>query len=187
LNIVVGITGASGAIYGIRLLEILSEKKHKIDLVVSPWAKKTIQFETDYSLEEVLSLADTVHDYHDLAASIASGSHRVDATVIAPCSMKSLAAIAHGYADNLISRAADVALKEKRKLILVPRETPLNLIHLENMRLAVAAGAVLLPPMPSFYHRPESIDDIVNQTVGKILDMLDIPHELFRRWGEGNE
>lgn len=187
MKIVVGITGASGAIYGIRLLEILSQKKHRIDLIVSPWAERTIHIETNYPLAKVVALADNVYRFEDLAAPVASGSHRVDATVIAPCSMKTLAAIAHGYTDNLIGRVADVALKEKRKLILIPRETPLNLIHLENMRLTAAAGAVLLPPMPSFYHNPQSIDDLIDQTVGKVLDLLDIPHELFQRWGEENE
>jgi 4-hydroxy-3-polyprenylbenzoate decarboxylase len=182
MRLVVGITGATGAIYGIRLLEVLTKMGHQTELVISSWGKKTIELETRYSLPQVISLADTYHENHNLAASIASGSYKVDGTVIAPCSMKTLASIARGYSENLISRAGDVALKERRKLILVPRETPLNLIHLENMRLAAMAGAILLPPVPSFYQRPKTLDDIINQTVGKILDSLNIPHELYRRW-----
>ncbi|WP_366922526.1 UbiX family flavin prenyltransferase [Metallumcola ferriviriculae] len=186
MKIVLGITGASGAMYGIRLLEVLQQKGHDIELIISPWAEKTIHFETDYTLADIRPLAAKVYNFDNLAAAVSSGSYHVDATVIAPCSMKTLAAIAHGYTDNLISRTADVALKEKRKLILVPRETPLNVIHLENMKIIAAAGGILLPPMPSFYHMPKTIDDIINQTIGKILDCLNISHNLFDRWGETN-
>lgn len=183
MNIVIGITGATGAIYGIRLLEVLRTLGHHTELIISPWAEKTIEIETTWSLKDVKSLSDVVHDYHNMAASVSSGSYPIDAMVISPCSMKTLASIAHGYCDNLISRAGDVALKERRKLILMTRETPLNLIHLENMRMASMAGAILLPPMPSFYHQPKSVEAIIDQTVGKVLDMLCISHQLFKRWG----
>lgn len=182
MKIVVGITGATGAIYGIRLLEELCKTEHHVSLILSPWAEKTIALETSYSVAAVAALADAVYDNEDLAAPLASGSHRTGATVIAPCSMKTLAAVAHGFGENLICRAADVALKERRPLVLVPRETPLTQIHLENMSKASACGAVLLPPMPAFYHKPQTIDDLINQTVGKILDVLDIPCALYQRW-----
>ncbi|MFZ5945825.1 MAG: UbiX family flavin prenyltransferase [Bacillota bacterium] len=183
-RIVVCLTGASGVIYGIRLLEFLSKENFETHLVISPWAEKNISIETNYTLEEISTLANRVHDYKDLSAPIASGSFPLYATVIVPCSMKTLSSIAHGYTDNLINRAADIALKERRKLVIVPRETPLNYIHLDNMLKLTVAGAAILPPMPSFYHMPKTIDDIINQTVGKVLDILDIPHDLFQRWGE---
>ncbi|MCF8010278.1 MAG: UbiX family flavin prenyltransferase [Clostridiales bacterium] len=182
MKILIGISGASGAIYGIRLLQVLQEAGHHTELIVSPWAEKIIAQETDYTPEKVKTLASAVHDYHDMSAPPASGSNKLDAAAIVPCSMKTLASIAHGYVDNLMGRTADVMLKERKKIIIVPRETPLNLIHIENMRHLLLAGAVLLPPMPSFYHYPENIDDIINHTVGKILDVLNIEHELFLRW-----
>lgn len=184
MNIVIGMTGASGSIYGVRLLEFLKkdEERHRVFLIISNWAQKTMELETGYTAAEVARLADECFDNGNLAAPVASGSFPVDAVVIVPCSMKTLAAVAQGLADSLIARTADVALKERRRLILVPRETPLNLIHLENMTRVTQAGAVLLPPMPAFYHRPRSVDDLVNQTVGKILDLLGLSHRLYEPW-----
>ncbi len=182
-HIIVAITGASGAVYGIRLLEALQATEGiETHLVLSSWAERTIGIETTYSVEEVRALADHLYDYHDLAARISSGSFRTHGMVIAPCSMKSVASITCGYSENLISRAADVMIKEHRTLVLVPRETPLNVIHLENMTKLAQLGVVMLPPVPGFYARPKSIDDIVNHTVGKILDQLGIEHSLFTRW-----
>jgi 4-hydroxy-3-polyprenylbenzoate decarboxylase len=144
--------------------------------------RKVIKLETGFHVEEIEALADFVHDNRDIGAPIASGSFLTAGMVVAPCSMKSLSAIAHSYNENLLVRSADVVLKEGRKLVLVPRETPLHIGHLRLMIQAAETGAVILPPMPSFYHQPETIDDIVNQTVGKVLDQFDIEHDLFRRW-----
>jgi len=182
--LIVGMTGATGAIYGIRLLQVLREKSVKVHLVISPWAEKTISAETDYSLDEIKKLATKCYPVDDLSAPISSGSFPVEGMVIIPCSMKTLAAIAHGLSTNLIVRAADVTLKEKRKLILLPRESPLNLIHLRNMTTAAEAGAIILPPMPAFYFQPKSIADLIDHTVGKVLDFLGVEHHLFPRWGQ---
>ena len=185
-DIVVAITGASGVIYGIRLLEALREQDGcRIHFIVSSWAEKTIGIETSYSMSDILRLADISYDYDDLTSAIASGSFRTDAMVIAPCSMKTIGAIANGFSDNLITRSADVMIKEKRKLILVPRETPLSIIHLENMLKLAHVGSVILPPVPGFYAHPKTIEDVIDHTVGKILDQLDLDHRLFRRWKEG--
>ena len=182
-HIIIAITGASGAIYGIRLLEALQAAEDiETHLILSSWAERTIGIETTYTVAEVRALADNLYDYHDLVARISSGSFRSYGMVIAPCSMKSVSSIACGYSENLISRAADVMIKEHRKLVLVPRETPLNVIHLENMTKLARLGVVMLPPVPGFYAHPESIDDIVDHTVGKILDQLGIEHSLFTRW-----
>lgn len=178
-----GITGATGIQYGIRLLEVLQKTPHKTHLIISPWGGKNIKIETNYKLEEVIQMADYFHDYKNLAANISSGSFPIDGMVVVPCSMKSLSAMSTGFTDNLLNRAVDVSLKEKRKLVLVPRETPLHEIHLENMLKLSRAGAILLPPMPAFYHNPQSIQAIVDQTVGKILDQFGIEHQLFQRWG----
>jgi polyprenyl P-hydroxybenzoate/phenylacrylic acid decarboxylase-like protein len=151
-------------------------------LVLSVAARRTIELETETKVVEVEALADVIHDPDDLAASISSGSFLTAGMVVAPCSMRTLAAIAHGLADNLLTRAADVTLKERRPLVLVTRETPLSLIHLRNMVAVTEAGAIVLPPTPGFYHRPRSIDDLVDQTTGKVLDQLGIDHDLFRRW-----
>lgn len=183
MKIAVGITGASGVIYGIRLLEALKETEHHIALILSEWGSKTIALETDYSEADVRSLADVVYDSRDMAAAVSSGSYGTDATVIAPCSMKTLAGVANGFSDNLIVRIADVALKERRPLILMVRETPLTLIHLRNMTAVTEAGGIILPPMPGFYHKPQTIDDVINQSVGKVFDLLRIPHTLYQRWG----
>jgi flavin prenyltransferase len=181
-KIVIGFSGASGIIYGIRLLEILHSINIQTYLIISEWAKKNIEIETDKTLEYVKSLSSINYDNFKLDASVSSGSFLHDGMVIVPCSMKSLSSIANGYDDTLISRAASVTLKESRKLILVPRETPLSRIHLENMIKLQDAGAIILPAMPGFYHRPSTIDEIVDHLVGKILDQLKIKHDLFSRW-----
>ena len=181
-KIVIGFSGASGIIYGIRLLEVLHSINIQTYLIISEWAKKNIVIETPKTLEYVKSLSSVNYDNSKLDASVSSGSFLHDGMVIVPCSMKSLSSIANGYDDTLISRAASVTLKESRKLILVPRETPLSRIHLENMIKVQEAGAIILPAMPGFYHNPSSIDQIVDHLVGKILDQLKIKHELFRRW-----
>ena len=183
-DIVVAITGATGVIYGIKLLEVLKGIDHvQTHLVISDWGLKVVELETDYRPDEVAALADFHHGFKELSAPIASGSFQADAMVIVPCSMKTLSAVAHGFADNLIARAADVMLKERRPLILVPRETPLNRIHLDNMTLIDKAGGVIMPAMPSFYHRPATLDDIVLQFTARIADMLELPHQLTKRWG----
>jgi 4-hydroxy-3-polyprenylbenzoate decarboxylase len=183
-RIIIGITGGSGVIYGIRLLEVLKEVGDGLEthLIISPAGAVTIKAETDYGPKEVEKLATKVYRFSDIAAPLASGSFRFESMVVIPCSMHTLGAIASGLADNLLVRAAEVALKEKHRLILVPRETPLTLIHLENMVKAAQAGAIVVPAMPAFYERPKSIDDIVNHLVGKTLDLLGIENELFKRW-----
>jgi 4-hydroxy-3-polyprenylbenzoate decarboxylase len=181
-RIVIGFSGASGIIYGIRLLEVLHSINIQTFLIVSEWAKKNIEIETDKTLEYVKSLSSINYDNFKLDASVSSGSFLHDGMVIVPCSMKSLSSIANGYDDTLISRAASVTLKESRKLILVPRETPLSRIHLENMLKLQDAGAIILPAMPGFYHKPSTINEIVDHLVGKILDQLGIKHDLFTRW-----
>ncbi len=181
-KIVIGFSGASGIIYGIRLLEILHSINIQTYLIISEWAKKNIEIETDKTLEYVKSLSSVNYDNFKLDASVSSGSFLHDGMVIVPCSMKSLSSIANGYDDTLISRAASVTLKESRKLIIVPRETPLSRIHLENMIKLQVAGAIILPAMPGFYHNPSTIDEIIDHLVGKILDQLNIEHDLFKRW-----
>jgi len=187
VRIVVGLAGSSSPIYGIRTLETLKAAGVETHLVISDGARRTLPIEARRSVEDVEALASVVYDNHDLAAAISSGSFRTDGMVVAPCSMKTLAAIAHSYSDDLLVRAADVCLKERRKLVLVPRETPLHLGHLRNMTRATEIGAIILPPMPAFYHQPKTIDDIINQTVGKILDQFGVEHDLFRRWAGSPE
>lgn len=183
-RLVVAISGATGAIYGIRLLEALQlQQNYEVHLVISPWAEKTIAIETKYSPSQVKKMAAYYHDYRNQGAPIASGSFGVDGMVIIPCSMKTLAGIAHGYADNLIGRAADVMLKDRRRLILVPRETPLNEIHLENMLKLSRAGSIMAPPMPAYYNLPTSLEEIINHHISRILDLLQIENHLSRRWG----
>jgi len=182
-RLVVGVSGSSGVIFGIRLLEVLKTVPDvETHLVLSKGATVTIGLETDRTVQEVTALADVVYDHGNLAAAISSGSYPVCGMVVVPCSMKSLAQIALSLGDNLLSRAADVALKERRKLVIVPRETPLHLGHLRHMVALAEMGAVILPPAPSFYHRPRTIMDVVDQTVGKVLDQFAIPHTLFTRW-----
>jgi 4-hydroxy-3-polyprenylbenzoate decarboxylase len=181
-KIVVGFSGASGIIYGIRLIEVLHSINIETYLIISEWAKKNIEIETNKTLEYVKSLSSVNYDNFRLDSSVSSGSFLHDGMVIVPCSMKSLSSIANGYDDTLISRAASVTLKESRKLIIVPRETPLSRIHLENMIKLQEAGAIILPAMPGFYHKPSTIEEIVDHLVGKILDQLNIKHNLFKRW-----
>ena len=184
MRLIVGITGATGAPLGVRLLETLHEFAHvETHLVMSRWARTTIELETGYGAREVAKLADVVHGSGDQAASISSGSFHTDGMVIAPCSMKSVAGIRAGYADGLVGRAADVALKERRKLVLVPRETPLSEIHLDNMLALSRMGAVMVPPMPAFYNHPNSVDDVVEHVVSRVLDQFDLPAPAARRWG----
>ena len=181
--LVVGITGASGVIYGIRLLEVLSANSAvETHLVVSKAGAQNIKYETDWKLEQVTALADFCYDIDDAGAALASGSFKRDGMIIAPCSMKTLSAVANSYTDNLLVRTADVTLKERKKLILLVRETPLHLGHLRNMEKVTEMGAVVLPPVPAFYHRPRTIQDVIDQTIGKVLDILDIEHNLFPRW-----
>jgi len=182
MRLVVGITGASGAIYGKRLLEVLRNKKIEAHLVVSKAAEKVIEHELEITKEDLEKIATHAYDEDDLAAPIVSGSFKTDGMVIIPCSMKTLAGITHGYSDNLILRAADVTLKEKRKLVLVPRETPLNIIHLRNMLNLAKQNVVILPAMPAYYHKPKSVDSLADYVVGKVLDILEIEHNLFKRW-----
>jgi 4-hydroxy-3-polyprenylbenzoate decarboxylase len=178
-------SGASGAIYGIRMLEVLREVEDiEVHLVMSPSSGRTIHDETDWKVSDVEALADVVHDYRDIGASLSSGSYRHAGMIIAPCSVKTLSGIVNSYDDNLLVRAADVTLKEKRRLVLLVRETPLHLGHIELMARAAQYGAVVMPPVPAFYIRPKSLDDIINQSVGKSLDFFDISHTLFRRWKE---
>jgi len=181
-RLIIAITGASGVVYGKHLLEVLQKKKIETHLIVSKTAEKIIAHELEIARSDIEKLADHVYSVDDLIAPIASGSFKTDAMIIIPCSMKTLAGIAHGYAENLILRAADVMLKEKRKLILVPRETPLSVIHLQNMLELAKQGVTILPAMPAYYHKPNNIKDIVDYVVGKALDCLEIDHELFERW-----
>jgi len=184
-RIIVGISGASGVIYGIRLLEVLSKTDYEVHLIISEVAEQIIKHE--FGIEDILEikkLASVVYDIKDMAAKISSGSFITEGMIIAPCSIKTLSGIANSFNVNLLIRAADVCLKERRKLVLIVRETPLNLSHLELMIKVTKNGGVILPPVPSFYHKPKTIDDIVNQTIGKALDQFRIEHNLFRRWGE---
>jgi 4-hydroxy-3-polyprenylbenzoate decarboxylase len=185
-RIVVGITGASGAVYGVRLLEVLRQAEGiETHLILSDAARTTLPLETDRRVEDVEALAHRAHDASDLSSPLASGSFRTGGMAIAPCSMKTLSAVANSFGDNLIARAADVTLKEGRRLVLVPRETPLHKGHLQLLLRAAELGATILPPAPAFYHRPKTIQELVDQTVGKLLDALGVDHELFRRWGGG--
>jgi 4-hydroxy-3-polyprenylbenzoate decarboxylase len=181
-RLIVGMTGASGAILGIRLLEALRSTSVKTHLVLSDSAPLTIAQETDWLVDDVLSLADARYDFHDVGAAIASGSFATLGMVIIPCSIKTLSAIANSYTDDLISRAADVTLKEGRQLVLVVRETPYHPGHLRLMSDAATAGAVIFPPVPAFYIRPRSMEEIINNTVGRILARLGIKNELFQEW-----
>ena len=176
-------TGASGAILGIKFLEELKKLEVETELVISEKAEIIIKTETNYDIKEVRQLATKNYEVNDLTAAPASGSYKVDKMVVIPCSMKTLAAIANGYSDNLISRVADVMIKERRRLILVVRETPLNAIHLENMLKLTKLGVVIFPPIPSFYHKPKNVDDIINHTIGRILDQAGIEINI-KRWGD---
>lgn len=184
-RLIVGLSGASGAIYGVRLLQVLRNVADiETHLVMSQAARQTLSLETDLTLRDVQALADVVHDARDIAASISSGSFKTAGMVILPCSIKTLSGIVNSYTDTLVTRAADVVLKERRPLVLCVRETPLHLGHLRLMTQAAELGAVIMPPVPAFYHRPQTLDDVINQTVNRVLDQFDIdlPEDLFTRW-----
>jgi 4-hydroxy-3-polyprenylbenzoate decarboxylase len=181
-RIVVGIAGASGVTYGIRLLECLQETDYETHLIISEAGKLNIEIETEYKAEDVAGMADVVYDHKNVAAGPSSGSFLTEGMVVVPCTIKTLSGIANSYTENLLVRAADVSLKEKRKLVLVVRETPLHKGHLSLMSRAADMGAHILPPVPSFYHKPKTLQDIVDQTIGKIFDFMGIPHNLFQRW-----
>ncbi len=181
--VIVGITGASGAVYGIRLLEVLSSMKGiETHLIITETAETIIRHETDWKVEDVKSMADFSYDNRNIAASLASGSFHRDAMIVAPCSIKTMSALANSYTDGLLARAGDVTLKEHKKLVLAVRETPFHLGHLRLMERLAEMGAIVMPPVPAFYHRPETIQQIIDHSVGKMLDILDIKHDLFERW-----
>ena len=181
--IIVGITGASGVLYGIRLLEVLSTiRGAETHLVISQAGEMNIRYETDWKVEEVKALADFSYDINDVGTRLASGSFWTDGMIIVPCTIKTLSALANSYADNLLTRAADVTLKERRKLVLLVRETPLHLGHLRNMERLTEMGAIIFPPVPAFYHKPQTIQDIVDQTIGRVLDIFGVEHNLLQRW-----
>ncbi|MBL8318087.1 MAG: UbiX family flavin prenyltransferase [Burkholderiaceae bacterium] len=188
LPLIVAITGATGVIYGVELLRVLKQLGQPTHLILSEAAGLNLSIETDYTLEDVRALADVVYPNKDVGAAPASGSFRTRGMIVAPCTVKTLSAIANSFTYNLVVRAADVQLKEGRKLVLLVRETPLHKGHLELMARAADCGATLLPPMPAFYHRPQTIMDLVHQTIGKALDQVGIEHDLFRRWsGHGGD
>lgn len=182
-RIIIGISGASGVIYGIRLLEVLKNHEDiETHLVMSGSGKMNIPIETDYTVKHVEDLADVVHKFQDVAANISSGSFRTDGMIVAPCSMKTLSGIVNSYADNLLTRAADVVLKEGRKLVLMPREVPLHIGHCKLLYEAAQMGITISPPMPAFYNRPETLDDIINHSVGRILDLFEVDPGIVKRW-----
>ena len=181
-RLVIAITGATGAVYGVRLLQVLKELPVETHLVVSDAAVLTLHQETGLQRKEVEALADVVHRQHNIGAAIASGSFQSDGMIIAPCSMKTLASVAHGLSDNLIARAADVVLKERRRLVLMVRETPFNLAHLRNMTAVTEMGGIVFPPLPSFYHQPQTIAEMVDHTVARVLDLFSLEHQLAPRW-----
>lgn len=183
-RLVVAITGATGAVYGVRLLQQLAATPGvETHLVVTDAAALTLHQETGMQRRDVEALAHVVHKNRDIGASIASGSFQSDGMIVAPCSMKTLAAVAHGLSDNLVARAADVALKERRRLVLMVRETPFNLAHLRNMTAVTEMGGIIFPPLPSFYHKPASIEEMVDHTVGRVIDLFGLEHGLAPRWG----
>lgn len=184
MRLVIAMTGATGSALGIRLLEALGQLGVETHLVLSEWARATIKIETDFSVADVRALATHSYSSRDLAAGISSGSFRTDGMVVCPCSMKTLSAIRIGFSDNLIARAADVTLKERRKLVLVTREAPLSEIHLENMHYLARAGAVIFPPTVAYYGRPGSVDEVTDYVVGRLIDQLGIEHSLIHRWKE---
>jgi 4-hydroxy-3-polyprenylbenzoate decarboxylase len=183
MKVFVGITGASGVVYGVKVLELLRRAGVEIHLSVSKTAEKVIKLETDYDVQYVKSLADYIWDEGDLSAPPASGSFGIDAVAVVPCSTKTLAAIANGFTVNLIVRAAEVGLKERRRVVLVVRESPLSLVHIRNMELATMAGAVVMPAAPGFYTRPKTIEDLVMTFAGRVLDLLGVKHNFTPRWG----
>lgn len=176
-------TGASGLIYGVRMLDVLKDVEDvETHLVMSPTAKMNAAIETDWDVARIESMADVVHNVRDVAATISSGSFKTSGMIVAPCSMKTLSGIVHSYADNLLVRAADVVLKEQRRLVLMPRETPLHVGHCKLLYEAAQMGAIIAPPMPALYNRPETIDDIINHSIGRVLDLFDIDPGILKRW-----
>jgi len=181
--LIIGISGASGAIYGIRLLDVLSKTEGvETHLVISKHGEETITHETGYEVSDVRALANFTYDIDDVGACLASGSFKRDGMIIAPCTIKTMSALANSYTDNLLIRAGDVTLKERKRLVLMVRETPLHLGHLRSMVQLSEMGAIVFPPVPSFYNKPKSIDDMVNNTVGRVLDLFNIEHDLLHRW-----
>lgn len=182
-RLIIAITGASGAIYGVRALqELRAMGDVEVHLVISPSAARTLREETEFTIEDVRALAHVVHNHKDIGASIASGSFRTQGMIVAPCSVKTLSGIAHCYDEDLITRSADVCLKERRRVVLLFRETPLHAGHIDLMAQATRIGAIVMPPIPSFYNRPASLDDVVNQSVGRMLDLFDLQNDLVTRW-----
>jgi 4-hydroxy-3-polyprenylbenzoate decarboxylase len=181
-RLIVGMTGATGAIFGIRLLEALKDSEIESHLIMSKWAQRTIEHETHYSVSQVCALATVNHSPTNMAAAVSSGSFLTEGMVVIPCSMRTLAGIAHGYGEHLVHRAADVILKEHRRLVLVPRETPLSEVHIENMLKLARMGVTMLPPMPGFYNHPQSIGDIVDHIVARVLDQFGIAAPFAKRW-----
>ena len=181
-RLIVGLTGATGAIFGIRLLEALKQSDVESHLIVSKWAERTIRHETRYTMDQVTALASVHYNINDMGATVSSGSFLTEGMVIIPCSMRTLGGIAHGYGEHLIHRAADVVLKERRRLVLVPRETPLSQVHIENMLKLARLGVTMLPPMPAFYNHPSSIEDIVDHIVARVLDQFGIAAPFAKRW-----
>lgn len=181
--LIVGITGTSGVVYGIRLLQVLAGRKDiETHLIISEAGEENIKYETDWKLEDVKALASFSYNIRDIGSRLASGSFKRDGMIIAPCTIKTMSALANSYNENLLVRAGDVTLKERKKLVLLIRETPLHLGHIRNMERLSEMGAIIMPPVPAFYHRPKTIQDIVDHTVGKALDIFDIEHNLFPRW-----
>jgi 4-hydroxy-3-polyprenylbenzoate decarboxylase len=183
MRLIIGMAGASGLIYGVRMLEVLKNVKDiETHVVMSATAKMNVAIETDWDLAGIEALADVVHNVRDVAATISSGSFKTSGMIVAPCSMKTLSGIVHSYAENLLVRAADVVLKEQRRLVLMPRETPLHVGHCKLLYEAAQLGAIIAPPMPALYNRPETIDDIINHSVGRVLDLFDIDPGIIKRW-----
>ena len=183
-RIIIGISGASGVIYGVEILRLLADQDIETHLIISEAGKKNIEIETNYRVSDVEGMALYAYDNRDIGAPMTSGSFLTDGMMVVPCTIKTLSGIANSYTGNLLVRAADVTLKEKRKLVLVVRETPLHKGHLRLMTMAADMGAHIMPPMPAFYHKPKTIEDIIHQTIGKLFDYFDIQHDLFKRWGE---
>jgi 4-hydroxy-3-polyprenylbenzoate decarboxylase len=181
-RLIIGMTGSTGAIFGVRMLEALKDSAIESHLIISKWAQRTLEHETRYTVEQVRGLATVVHSQGDMGASISSGSFKTEGMVVMPCSVRTLAGIANGYGEHLVHRAADVVLKERRKLVLLVRETPLSEVHLENMLKLARMGVSIVPPMPAFYNHPQTVDDIVNHIVARVLDQFDIPAPFAKRW-----
>jgi flavin prenyltransferase len=181
-RLIIGMTGSTGAIFGVRLLEALKNTEIETHLIISKWAQRTIEHETPYKIEDVRALASVVHSQGDMGASLSSGSFLTEGMVVAPCSVRTLAGIANGYGEHLVHRAADVVLKERRRLILLVRETPLSEVHLENMLKLARMGVLIVPPVPAFYNHPQTVDDVVNHIVARVLDQLGIDAPFAKRW-----